>query len=423
MSDSYKTYVCIDLKSFFASVEAIDRGLNPFTANLVVADPSRGKGAVCLAITPAMKKIGIKNRCRIFEIPENVEFITALPRMKLYMQKSAQIYEIYLRYVSPDDIHVYSIDECFIDATSYLKTYNKTPKEFASMLMDAVMKETKICATAGIGTNLFLAKVALDITAKHSPDNIGYLDEELYKKTLWHHRPITDIWNVGKGIAKRLEIYGIYDMYGVAHMNEKTLYSEFGVNAEFLIDHSKGIEPCTIDDIHNYKSKSNSISNSQILFEDYKYDDAILVLKEMVDILVLELIEKHMMTNSISLYIGYSKNSHTSSGGTKQLSKYINSYKELVNSFEKLFEEKTEKDYLIRKIGISLNNIKDEDMIGFQLDIFSNQKDNQKEYKMQKAVIAIKNKFGKNAVLRGMSLEEKATARIRNKLVGGHNGE
>lgn len=423
MSDSDKTYVCIDLKSFFASVEAVDRGLDPFVANLVVADPSRGKGAVCLAITPAMKKLGIKNRCRIFEIPKNVEFITALPRMKLYMQKSAQIYEIYLRYVSPDDIHVYSIDECFIDATSYLKTYNKTPKEFASMLMDAVMKETKICATAGIGTNLFLAKVALDITAKHSPDNIGYLDEELYKKNLWHHRPITDIWNVGNGIAKRLEIYGIYDMYGVAHMNEKTLYSEFGVNAEFLIDHSKGIEPCTIADIHNYKSKSNSISNSQILFEDYKYDDAILVLKEMVDILVLELIEKHMMTNSISLYIGYSKNSHTSTGGTKQLSKYTNSYKELVNSFEKLFEEKTEKDYLIRKIGISLNNIKDEDMIGVQLDIFSDTEDNQKEYNMQKAVISIKNKYGKNAILRGMSLEEKATARIRNKLVGGHNGE
>ena len=423
MAEMDKTYLCIDLKSFFASVEAVDRGLNPFKANLVVADPSRGSGAICLAITPAMKKLGIKNRCRIFEIPKNVEFITALPRMKLYMQKSAQIYEIYLRYVSAADIHVYSIDECFIDATTYLKAYNKTPKEFASMLMDAVMKETKICATAGIGTNLFLAKIALDITAKHSPDNIGYLDEEIFKKTLWHHRPITDFWNVGKGIAKRLEIYGVYDMYGVAHINEKTLYSEFGVNAEFLIDHSKGIEPCTISDIHNYKSKSNSISNSQILFEDYKYNEAMLVLKEMVDILVLELIEKHMKTNSISLYIGYSKNTHSSTGGAKKLTAYTNSYKKIVKEFENLFLEKTDKNYLIRRIGISLNNIKDEDMIGVQLDIFSNTEDTKKEYKVQKAVISIKNKFGKNAILRGMSLEEKATARTRNKLVGGHNGE
>jgi len=296
-------------------------------------------------------------------------------------------------------------------------------REFAKVLMDAVLKETGIPASAGIGTNLFSAKIALDITAKHAPDNIGYVDEEIFKKTLWYHRPITDFWNVGKGIAKRLEKYSIYDMHGVSQMNEDTLYREFGINAEFLIDHSKCIEPCTIEDIHNYKSKSSSISNSQILFEDYKYEDALLVLKEMIDVLVLELIEKNMMTNSISLYTGYSKDIHPASGGTKKLDKYTNSYKEIVKEFEKLYKEKTSKDYLIRKLTAGLNDIKNEDMISIQLDMFSNPEKSKKEYNLQKAVISIKNKYGKNAILRGMSLEKKAAARIRNKLIGGHNGE
>ena len=418
-----KIYLCIDLKSFFASVEAVERGLDPFVSNLVVADPSRGNGAICLAITPAMKKSGIKNRCRIFEIPKNIEYITALPRMKLYMDKSAKIYSIYLRYVSADDIHVYSIDECFIDITHYLNTYNKTAKEFAQMLMDAVMNETGICATAGIGTNLFLAKVALDITAKHSTDNIGYLDVEEFKKQIWKHRPITDIWNIGNGIAKRLAGYGVYDLYGVTKMNEQTLYREFGVNAEFLIDHANGLEPCTIADIHNYKSKSNSISNGQILFEDYNYDDTFLVLKEMIDVLVLELVEKHLVTNNISLFIGYSKDVHPSTGGSKKLKNYTSSYKEIIKEFEELYKIKTAKDYPIRKINVGLNNIVDEDSVGFQLDLFSNAEQTAKERKVQEAVLNIKNKFGKNAVLRGISLEKKATAKIRNKLVGGHNGE
>ena len=415
--------MCIDLKSFFASVEAVDRGLDPFTTNLVVADPSRGNGAICLAITPAMKKLGVKNRCRIFEIPKRIEYITALPRMKLYMETSAKIYGIYLKYVSADDIHVYSIDECFIDITHYLSTYNKTPKEMAQMLMDAVMKETGICATAGIGTNMFLAKIALDITAKHSPNNIGYLDEEEFKKQIWHHSPITDIWNIGNGIATRLARYGVYDLYGVTKMSEQTLYREFGVNAEFLIDHAHGIEPCTIEDIHNYKSKSNSISNGQILFEDYNYEDTFLVVKEMVDVLVLELVEKHMVTNNISLSIGYSKDVHIPTGGSKKLNKYTNSYKEIVKEFEKLYRDKTVTDTPIRKINIGLNNIVDEDTVAFQLDLFTDVAASEKERKVQNAVLNIKNKFGKNAVLRGISLEKKATARTRNKLVGGHNGE
>lgn len=312
-------YACIDLKSFYASVEAAERKLDPFKENLVVADPSRGRGAICLAVTPAMKSLGIKNRCRLFEIPETVTYITAKPRMKLYMEYSARIYSIYLNYVSKEDIHVYSIDECFLDFTPYLHTYGKTPKEMAVMLMDAVRRETGICATAGIGTNLFLAKVALDITAKHSPDHIGYLDEKEFKRTIWHHRPITDIWNIGKGIAARLSRYGIYDLYGTAHMDEKLLYKEFGVNAEFLIDHAHGREPCTIKEIHDYESKSHSVSQSQILFEDYSYDNALLVLKEMTDALALELRSRHLTTDSISMSVAYSKRELPPSGGTRKL--------------------------------------------------------------------------------------------------------
>ena len=311
----------LSLKSFFASVEAVERGIDPLKENLVVTDESRGNGAICLAITPAMKKLGIKNRCRIFEIPENVSYIKAVPRMTLYMKYAADIYEIYLRYIAKEeivdvlggvkdienkilktsnlnkyiakeDIYIYSIDECFFDVTAYLKLYNKNPVEMAQMLTDAVYKETGISASVGIGTNLFLCKVALDVTAKHSENSIGELDIEKFKKTLWHHRPITDIWNVGKGIANRLERYGIYDLYGIAHADKRLLYKEFGVNAEFMIDHANGIEPCTIAEIHDYVPQNSSISTSQILFEDYNYSDAFIVLKEMVETLVLELIEK-----------------------------------------------------------------------------------------------------------------------------------
>ena len=269
-----KYYLCIDLKSFFASVECVERGLDPFKENLVVSDATRGRGAICLAVSPALKSIGVANRCRIFEIPDGVSYITARPRMKLYIEYSANIYETYLKYIAKEDIHIYSIDECFFDITSYLDLYGKTPMEMAKMLIDAVYKRTGIRAAAGIGTNLFLAKVALDITAKHSDEFIGYLDFEEFKKQIWHHKPITDIWNVGRGIAKRLEKYGVYDLYGVSTMDEKILYREFGVNAEYLIDHSKGIEPCTIYDIKHYESKTTSLSNSQILFEDYNFSDA-----------------------------------------------------------------------------------------------------------------------------------------------------
>lgn len=423
MDNAERIYVCIDLKSFFASVEAVDRGLDPFKTNLVVADPSRGNGAICLAITPAMKELGIKNRCRIFEIPKNIKYITALPRMKKYMEVSATVYGVYLKYIAPEDIHVYSIDECFIDVTTYLESYGKTPKEFAKMLMLAVFKETGICATAGIGTNMFLAKVALDVTAKKVPDHIGYLDENEFKKQIWHHKPITDIWNVGKGIAKRLERYGVFDLYDVTQMREKTLYNEFGINAEFLIDHAYGRESCTIKDIQNYKSKSNSISNGQILFADYNFDDALIVVKEMVDGLVLDLTEKGLVTNNISLYVGYSKDVKDAIGKSCKLQSYTSSYEKIVREFEKIYRETTVKNYPIRKLNISLNNVVSEDSINYQINLFDDEKLDEKEKKIQELMVNMKRKYGKNSVLRGISYFEKSTARKRNKLIGGHNGE
>jgi len=416
-----KVYLCIDLKCFFASVECVARGLDPFETDLVVADPSRGNGAICLAISPSLKAKGVKNRCRIFEIPKNIDYITALPRMKLYIKYSADIYGIYLKYVSAEDIVVYSIDECFLDVTSYLKMYKLTAKELAKKIIDDVYDTLNICATVGIGTNLFLAKVALDITAKHTSDHMGYLDEEEFKKQIWHHKPITDIWNIGRGIAKRLEKYNCYDLYDVAHMDEKVLYKEFGVNAEFLIDHSKGIEPTTIKDIHNYKAKSNSMSNNQILFEDYKYDDAFLVLKEMVEMNVLELVDKHLVTNCISLFVGYSKDVIKPTGVSMTLDEYTSSYAKLNEYFIRLFKNNVDKYHMIRRIGIGFNNVIDEKYA--TINLFTDVKKEEKERKMQEAIIEIKKKYGKNSILKAMNLQEKATARKRNKLVGGHNGE
>ena len=250
-----RSYLCIDLKSFFASVECVERGLDPMKVNLVVADPSRGNGAICLAITPAMKKLGISNRCRIYEIPDDVEYITALPRMKKYIEYAAKIYKIYLRYVSKDDIHPYSIDEMFLDVTSYLKMYNTTAEKLAKALVRRIYQELGLTATVGVGTNLFLSKVALDICAKKSIDNIGFLDEELFKKKLWTHRPLIDFWQIGGGTERRLNKLGLYTLKDVSNADEEILYKEFGINAEILIDHAKGIEPVLISDIKSYKNK------------------------------------------------------------------------------------------------------------------------------------------------------------------------
>lgn len=418
MKQEDRVYLCIDLKSFYASVECVERGLDSFEINLVVADPDRGGGAITLAVTPAIKKLGVPSRGRIYEIPEGIEYIIARPRMKLYMEYSAEIYSIFLKYVAPEDIHVYSIDESFLDVTPYLRYYDLSVKQLAKTIIDDVFNQTGITATVGIGTNLFLTKVALDITAKHSPDNMGYLDKDLFKQLLWHHTPITDFWMIGPGTARRLEKLGIYDLYGITRFPEGILYKEFGVNAEYLIDHAWGREPVLISDIKAYKPTSNSISNSQILFEDYDANDAYLILKEMVDSNVLDLTEKHLVTDHISLFIGYSKDKRKPSRGSRKITNRTNSYRILVEEFRLLYTKIVDPKFPIRHIGISFGNVRDE--IYEQFDLFVNQEDIEQERKLQQTLVSIRNKYGKNSVLKGMNFLEKGTARYRNTTIGGH---
>ena len=416
-----KYYLCIDLKSFYASAECVERGLDPYTTNLVVADETRGKGTICLAVSPRMKMLGVKNRCRLYEIPPTINYIIATPRMKKYIEYSANIYAIYLKYFSKDDIHVYSVDEAFMDATDYLKLYKVNPIELAKIIIKDIFQTYRITATAGIGANMYLAKIALDITAKHSATNIGFLDEEKYKNELWHHKPLTDFWQIGKGIERRLNRMRIFDMYDVAHTDQKRLYKEFGINAEFLIDHSWGKENCTIADIKAYRPKSTSISNSQVLFEDYSFINARLVLKEMIELSSQRLIEENLVTDTVQLYIGYSKDIIKATGGTRKLENYTNVYSQLVKPFLELYERTTDKDVPIRRIGINFANVIERK--NTQLSLFTNQEKIDKERKLELTMSSIKNKMGKNKIIRGMDLQEKATTLVRNNLVGGHNAE
>lgn len=416
-----KEYICIDLKSFYASVECVERHLDSMMTPLVVADPSRGQGAICLAVSPALKKMGVKNRCRIYEIPKHLQYIIAKPRMRLYMEYSARIYDIYLKYISKDDIHVYSIDECFIDITPYKHLYRKTAKEIALMLLNAVYSSTGIRATVGIGTNLFLAKVALDIVAKHASDYIGYLSEDIFKKTIWYHKPITDIWNIGHGIARRLERMRVFDLHGITLIPEEWLYKEFGINAELLIDHAYGIEPCTMEDIHNYKPRAHSLSNSQILFEDYTYNDAMIVMLEMVDALCLDLVDQELVTNSISLYISYSKDCTRATGGTKKIIEYTNSSRKLLHYFSEYYIQTTSEIFPIRRIGIGFNNLIDDTFE--TIDFFTDIRSMERERALQKSIIQIRKQYGRNAILKGISYYDKGTALKRNTMIGGHNAE
>ena len=415
------TFMCIDLKTFYASVECVERNLDPFNTNLVVADPSRGRGAICLAVSPRMKMLGVKNRCRIYEIPQDIKYIVAIPRMKKYIEYSANIYAIYLKYFAKEDIHVYSIDEAFMDATKYLKLYKLNATQLARKIMQDIFKTYGITATAGIGTNMYLAKIALDITAKHSATNIGVLDEEKYKQQLWRHKPLTDFWQVGHGIERRLNKLGLYDMYDVAHADQRRLYKEFGVNAEFLIDHAWGRESCTIADIKRYKPQARCVSNSQVLFEDYSFEKARLVLKEMVELGSLRLIDENLSTDTVKLYVGYSKNEVPATGGTEKINSYTNVYSELVSAFLRLYDRTTKRNVGIRKIGISFANVQETEYV--QLDLFKNQEKIDKERKLELTISKIKNEMGKNAILRGMNFEQGATTMVRNKLVGGHNAE
>jgi len=414
-----RTYICIDLKSFYASVECVERGLDPMLTNLVVADPERSEKTICLAITPAMKKLGIKNRCRVFEIPKEVSYIMAVPRMQKYIDYAAEIYGIYLKYIAKEDIHVYSIDEAFMDVTDYLLLYGMSARELGQRIMDDIYKQMGIYATCGIGSNLYLCKVALDITAKHSRDFIGELTEESFCRTLWEHRPLTDFWRVGAGTVKRLASVGILTMRDIAHADEDMLYHLFGIDAELLIDHAWGKEPCTLKDIKTYRAQSNCISSGQVLMRDYSFEEGKLIVKEMMDLLCLDLVEKGLVTGSVTLHVGYSNRLNMKSAhGTASMDMETNADIILVPEVVKLYERIVNPLYPVRRFNLSCNHVIPEEYRQYNLFVDAEELDRNR--RIQKAVLEIKNKFGKNAVLKGMNLEESATTKERNAQIGGH---
>ena len=388
-----KTYLCIDLKSFYASVECVEQGLDPFKVNLVVADPTRGGGAITLAATPAIKKLGVSSRGRIFEIDPKIEYMITPPRMHLYMEYSCKVYKVFLEFIA---------------------------KELAKKILDRIYEKTGLTATVGIGTNLYLAKIAMDISAKHNANRMAYLNEDLYRQTLWHHVPLTDFWMLGNGTERRLHKLGIYDMYDLCQFPIEILYKEFGVNAEYIIDHAWGKEPTTIQDIKNYKSKQHSISNSQILFEDYSYRNAFVVMKEMVDQNVLTLTEKHLVTKQISLMIGYSKDCIKPSCGSCKITNCTNSYSILLEEFKRLYIRIVNPNYPIRQIAIGFQDVKDEYYYE-NYDLFTDVEKVEREKKLQETLVQIKHRYGKNAILKGMNALDCATAKKRNTLIGGHN--
>ena len=413
-----RTYMCIDMRTFYASVECAERSLNPFETNLVVADLTRGKNALCLAISPKLKAQGVKNRCRLSDIPKSIKYEVAPPRMQLYIEYSADIYGLYLKYFDPADIHVYSIDESFIDVTGYLETYKKTPKELAKFIMNEIADELHIPSTVGIGTNLFLAKIALDITAKHSKDHIGYLNEELFKETLWDHRPITDFWMIASGTARRLEKYGVTTMRQIANFPENLLYKTFGINAELLIDHAWGRESCRISDIKNYKTRSKSVSFSQILPRDYSYEEAKTVMIEMAFNGYRELVKRHVITKKVQVGIGYSRDRHESTAAAVRLSSATAISSKLKPAVEQAFEKAADKGIPIRRLAIAFNDVCDEGCEGY--DLFTDWNSIEKEKARDKAVLELTEKYGKNAVLRGINFMDGATQRERNEMIGGH---
>ena len=502
-----KTYIAIDLKSFYASVECRERSRDPLTTNLVVADPSRTEKTICLAVSPSLKKYGLSGRARLFEVIQKVnaannirklkapnhvfsgssddstelqknpslkiDYIIAPPRMARYMEYSTKIYNIYLKYIAPEDIHIYSIDEVFIDVTHYLSTYNKTARTLAMTMIQDILDTTGITATAGIGTNMYLCKIAMDIVAKHiEPDKnsvrIAELDEMSYRRLLWNHKPLTDFWRVGRGYSKKLEKIGLYTMGDIArcsigkstdYYNEELLYKLFGINAELLIDHAWGYEPCTMEDVKAYKPETNSISSGQVLHCPYEFDKARLVVKEMIDLMALDLVDKGLVTSQIVLTIGYDIENMTDKNrsqsykgtvttnyygkkvpkpahGTTNLPKRTSSTTLITNAVMELYDKIVNKKLLIRRINIVANKLVDEHSVKNvnkyeQLDLFTDYEDlkkqrekenaeSEREKRMQNTILDIKKKFGKNAILKGMNLQEGATAKDRNNQIGGH---
>ena len=415
-------YMCLDLKSFYASVECADLGVDPFTTPLVVADASRGLGAITLAISPALKRLGVRNRCRLFEIPSTIEYMAVKPRMRRYMEVSTSIYGVLLDYVAPEDIHVYSIDEYFIDVTPYSRLYKKTWRELALLFKQKVLEQTHIHATVGLGSNLFLAKVALDVLAKHEPQGIGVLNEELFKEKIWHHRPITDIWQIGKGIASRLHKYGVVDLHGITTVPEDRWYKEFGVNAELLIDHAWGHETCTMKEIHAYRPVKHSLSRGQILLRNYSYEECFVPLREMVESLVLELIAEEALTKYISLCVRYADRTVKGTGGSRRLSKYTCSLDVLSQAVLTLYKDTAHPHQVIRQLSVGFDDLVNREAVPWEEDLFSMSQDREeKAYQVERTVLTIKEKFGGNSILRASSLQEEGTMQFRNTLVGGHN--
>ena len=415
-----KIYFCIDLKSFYASVECAERKLDPMTTNLVVADPERSDKTICLAVSPSLKKLGVKNRCRVFEIPSDIDYIMAEPRMKKYIQYSADIYGLYLEYFNKEDIHVYSIDEVFIDVTPYLKLYNKTPIEMAQFLLNEIKKKFKIYATCGIGTNLFLAKVALDITAKNSDDFIGILDQKKFKKELGNHQPLTDFWRIGKGIQNKLQEIGIFTLKDLRNTDPEILYQIFGIDAELLIDHANGIEPVTIQDIKQFKPKNISLSNGQVLMRDYSVEELEIIIREMTFDLFLKLVSDNLVTSNVSVSIRYAKNENKKHENfSVSFNEKTNNYREAIDKIIKKYYELIDHSNKVRKVTISLNNLTKPGKK--QLSFFSQPEySTKKDLKLDKTVVDIKKRFGKNAVIKGLDLLDNATSIQRHDQIGGH---
>ena len=414
-----KIYLCIDLKSFYASVECVERGWDPLTARLVVADPERSEKTICLAVSPALKQMGVPNRCRVFQIPKEIPYKMAPPRMQLYIDYAAEIYGVYLKYIAKEDIQVYSIDEAFLDVTDYLHLYQMTAVELGRKIMQDILDTTGIPAACGVGTNLYLAKVALDIMAKHETDRIAYLDEARYREKLWKHKPLTDFWRVGRGTVERLSNMGICTMEEIAHARESLLYKSFGIDAELLIDHAWGREPVTIADIKAYRPKNTSFSSGQVLPRDYEYEEGALVVKEMADLLCLDLVDQGLVTSHISLVIGYSNQKcFEPAKGSTTLRSATSSNRRLLSYVEQLYRRIVRPGAYIRRITLTYTGVMTEDYQ--QFDLFSAPEETEKDVKAQRAAISIKQRYGRNAILKGMNLEESATTIERNGQIGGH---
>ena len=457
-----RTYAAIDLKSFFASVECILRGLDPLKAKLVVADESRTEKTICLAVTPALKAYGIPGRARLFEVNqkvrevqrrtgEKIEFTIAKPQMAKYVEYSTKVYNVYLKYVSAEDIHAYSIDECFLDLTRYLKLYKKTARELVKTIIQDVFTTTGITATGGIGSNLYLCKIAMDVMAKHvdADDDgvrIAELDEMSYRKQLWSHRPITSFWQVGRGIAERLEncrlnagrgIYTMGDIARVSVKNPEALYKLFGVNAEILIDHAWGYEPCTIADIKKAKPRNRSTGEGQVLQDPYPFDKARLVVREMVDTVSMTLIAHDLVTNAMVLTVGYDRENVDKgiyhgvtvtdfygrtipkpAHGTANIGYYTSSQSVIADAVMKLFDRIVDPKLTVRRLNLVAADIVDASHE--QYDLFTDVKKQEREKKRLKAELLIKKRFGKNAIVKGMDLQEGATTIERNGQIGGH---